>query len=216
LTPLLLLTVLNLAPGIQLADNVAGRHVALSEARIRLVSSEEDEGRPSLDSMTREQLAAEMRRLDETRPSLVGPIVLTAVGVGLLTGGYVLLNVFYGGLTGLSVTGNSTAVLLTYLGFLAVGLVTIAGVVLAIIGSVKLITRIVAKIRHGREVSEVQSRIDEVDRSPPSLAPPPPIPEPLPLAPVPDVPPPPPLPPPPPPPQANLVIPPAMQLVMTF
>ena len=67
----LLLTVLNLAPGIQLADNVAGRNVALSEARIRLISNEADD-RPSLEAMTREQLAAELRRLDETRQVWLG------------------------------------------------------------------------------------------------------------------------------------------------
>lgn len=201
MTSLLLLTLLNLAPGIQLADTVEGRHVALSDARIRLVSDDE-ETRPSIDAMTREQLTAELRRLDETKPSLVGPIVLTAVGLGLGVGGYVGISILAASLFASGSAGGIGVVLL-YVGFILVGVACIVGIVLAIVGTVKLITRIIGKVKHGREVSEVQSRLDTMG-SQPQLVPPPPEEAPLPL------------PPPPPPPQANLVVPGAMQTVMTF
>lgn len=199
----LLLLALNLSPGIQLADNISARNVALSDARIRLVSDDE-ETRPSLDTMTREQLVAELRRLDETRPSLVGPIVLLSVGVALAVPGYIVLNMLMGGLLGsaASITTNGSAVAVMYLAFVGVGVLCIVGIVLVIIGVVKLIKRIIAKGAHNREVDELQNRIDNFQ--PQQLDQPPPPPPAL-------------FPPPPPPPaEANLVVPGGLRTVMTF
>jgi hypothetical protein len=202
LTGLLLATLLNLSPGIQLADNVEARNVALSEARLPLlfVMSDDDEDvRPSIDAMTREQLAAELRRLDDTRPGLGGPIALMVVGVALAVPGAGI--VLAGVSAGLGFSGSyGSAVALVFAGF-GVALLVV-GVILAIVGSIKLVGRISARRAHSADVDEVRKRIDTLDQAPPT-APPPPGPELMP-------------PPPPPPPQANFVMPGAMQTVMTF
>lgn len=196
------MSLLNLSPGIQLADNVAARNVALSDARFRLVSDEEDEARPSLEAMTQAQLTAELRRLDETRPSLVGPIVMLVVGAALAVPGYIVINILSPTLLtlGTNATMNGTAVLLAYLGFIGAGVLCIVGIVLVIIGTVKLIRRILAKKGHSEEVLAVQQRLDTINAQPPAVpeAPPPPLPPPPPLA----------------PPSASLVIP--LRTVMTF
>ncbi len=197
MTALLLATLLNLSPGIVLADNVSARHVALSEARLPLlfVSDDEDEKRPSIDAMTREQLAVELRRLDESRPSLVGPIVLMSVGAVLTFPG---IGVFLVGVADLS---SSSIVPYLLVGFGAI-MITV-GAILLLIGTIKLATRFGARRAHAEEVDEVQKRIDAIDQA---MPPPPPG------TPGPDIMP----PPPPPPPQANLVTPARMQTVMTF
>lgn len=195
------MSLLNLSPGIQLADNVAARNVALSDARFRLVSDEEDEARPSLEAMTQAQLTAELRRLDETRPSLVGPIVMLVVGAALAVPGYIVINILSPTLLtlGTNATMNGTAVLLAYLGFIGAGVLCIVGIVLVIIGTVKLIRRILAKKGHSEEVLAVQQRLDTINAQPPAVPEaPPPLPPPPPLA----------------PPSASLVIP--LRTVMTF
>jgi len=201
LTGLLLATLLNLSPGIQLADNVESRNVALSEARLPLLFVSDDDGpRPSLDAMTREQLAVELRRLDETKPSIVGPIILLSVGGAVAIPGLylVLTNVGYLGTT-------STAVRIATFIVLGVGAVMITvGAILALVGGIKLATRLGERGRHAQDTDEVRKKIDALDQAAPPPPPPPPGPDMLPP------------PPPPPPPQANLVVPGGMQTVMTF
>lgn len=197
MTGLLLAVLLNLSPGIQLADNVSARHVALSQARLPLVFVSDEDVRPSIDAMSREQLAVELRRLEENKPSLVGPIVLLSVGGALaIPGVYILL-------TGLSSLGYYSSGFEAFLAvvFVGVGVAFLtAGVILAIVGGIKLATRLVGRGKHLEEVEEVRKRIDALDQTIPVPPPPPEL--------VP--------PPPPPPPQANLVIPGAMRTVMTF
>ena len=196
MTALLLATLLNLSPGIQLADNVEARHLALSDARLPLLFVSDDEERPSIDAMTREQLAVELRRLDDTRPSLVGPIVLLGVGAALAIPGAVLV------ITGLPYLAFRAEALVGALFIFGGGILLTVGVVLALIGGIKLAVRVGARSRHAEETDEVRKRIDTMDQTVP---PPPP-------GPAPDAMP----PPPPPPPSANLVVPGGMQTVMTF
>src|SRR4051812_28790768 len=90
---LMLASLLQLSPGVQLADSTGYRHVGLSD---RLIFVDGDETpRPSLDQMTRAQMESEARRLEGERPSLIGPIVLLAVGGGVAIVG---LGVAYSGL----------------------------------------------------------------------------------------------------------------------
>lgn len=198
MTALLLATLLNLSPGIQLADGAGVRNVALSEARLPflLVSDEEDDKRPSIDAMTREQLVSELRRLDDTRPSLGGPIAALSVGVVLGISGAAVAFV------GVGVIGFSgSAQILTYALLGVGGAMVIVGAILILVGTIKLATRFGAIRAHRDETDEVQKRIDAIDQKLP------------PMAPSPDLLPP---PPPPPPPQASRLLPGAMATVMTF
>ncbi|MBS1151946.1 MAG: hypothetical protein H6Q89_3644 [Myxococcaceae bacterium] len=204
MTGLVLVTLLNLAPGIQLADNVASRHVALSEARFQLVSDDEDAPRPTLDSMTREQLAVELRRLDDTRPGLGGPIAMLSVGVVLAVPGVAL------GILGLSLVaveagmkaGAGTAV--GYLVMAGGGVFVLVGTILLIVGVVKLIKRIGARREHTEEVNQIQQRLDTLDQQPAPLPGPPPVPPPAPELAA------------PPPPQASWVVPGELITLATF
>ena len=193
MTALVLAALLNLSPGIQLADNVESRHVALSEARLPLVFVSSDELRPSIDAMTREQLAAELRRLEDTRPSLVGPIVLLSVGAVLAIPGAALIAIGVGNLGGTSFV----EVLMIAGG----AMLTITGVVLVLVGGIMLAVRLVRRGGHAADVDEVRMRIDVLDQTLPTPA-----------APATELVP----PPPPPPPRANLVVPGGLRTVMTF
>ncbi len=197
MTGLLLATLLNLAPGIQLVDNVGARHLALSEARFTplLVSDDDRVPRPTLDQMSREQLAAELRRLDDERPSLGGPIATLVVGVALIVPGF---GITVGGVIGLianargAVMGLTTAsLILTGIGF---AMVTV-GIILCIVGGVKLGLRIKDRTLNGREADEIRRRIDAREWGQP---------QPVPMA------------PPPLPAQSSLVVPGDLQTVMTF
>ena len=156
MTHLILLSVLNVAPGIQLADNVDARHVALSDPGIR----QDDDGLPRVDAMTQGQLVAEQRRLDETRPSLVGPAVLLGVGGGLSISGAILFELVLGSITariGLSdVVG-------AYFGLVLCSVAIGVGIVLAIVGTVQLVRQFIAQGRHAADTSAVQNRLDAIN-----------------------------------------------------
>jgi hypothetical protein len=199
MTGLLLATLLNLSPGIQLIDNIGARNVALSDARFRplLVSEDERTPRPMFEQMTREQLVNELRRIDESRPGLGGPIALLAVGVALIIPGG---GVTIAGLIGLIASLRTSAMVAFTTAsaiVLGVGVVMVGvGIILAIVGGVSLGVRIKDRALNGREADEVRRRIDALDNGQPL-----PVPVPSAL---------------PPPPQANFVVPGAMQTVMTF
>lgn len=207
MTGLLLATLLNLSPGIQLADNVAARNVALSEARLPLlfVSDDEETKKPSIDAMTRDQLAAELRRLDETKPSIVGPIVMLAIGAPLVIGGSLIVIEGLGNIAAVSGTTFSATFGAYFVGYFLIiagaAFITV-GAILAIIGGIKLAMRLGSKRAHTEETDEIRKRIDTMDQAAPPPQPPPP-PELMP-------------PPPPPPPQANFVVPGQMMTMMTF
>ena len=197
MTGLLLAALLNLSPGIQLADNVSARHVALSDVRFRplLVSDDEKVPRPMFEQMTRDQLAAELKRLDDERPSLGMPIGLLVAGAALIIPG---IGVTAVGVIGLiasargAVMGLLTAsAILTGVGFV---MVTV-GIILAIVGGVTLGVRIKGRHLNGNEADELRRRLEALDNG-----------QPLPV----------PMPAPAPAPEANFVVPGAMQTVMTF
>ncbi len=192
---LVLVSALNLAPGITLADNVGSRSADLG-ARIRFVRDDDDK-RPSLDAMTREQLARELKRLEETMPSFGGPIAAMAVGFPLGIAGAVMV---YFGVA--MFEGASSAVLAGAALVVFGGAMVITGFIIALIGSIKLATRFGARAAHREQIDEVQQKIDAIDQAPVNTPLPPPDEAP---------PPPPPL-----PPEANLVRPGPMITVMTF
>ena len=207
---LLLATVLNLSPGISLADNVESRHVALSDIRTRLqFVSDDDDKRPSLDAMTREQLAVELRRLDGTRPSLVGPIVLLSLGAAFAIPGAVLMvtslaAIAVNGTPNFGSSGTSgLSAAIPYFTFIGGAVLATVGVILVLIGGIKLPFRLKARSAHSREVDDVKKQIDVVDKAP--VAPPVVVP------PADAIP-----PPPPPPPQANLIVPGQLQTLWAF
>lgn len=197
---LVLVSALNLAPGITLADHAAAYPDGFT-GRVRLVADEEDDGdkRPSLDAMTRTQLARELKRLEDARPSFAGPIVAMAIGYPLLIAG---LAVAFVGFGSFAISSSST---LAIVGFLLVGvgaIMGVAGFIVALIGTIKLATRFGARRASAEEIDEVQRKIDELDQRPvvqplppPDIAPPPP---------------------PPLPPEANLVRPGPMMTLATF
>ena len=209
MTGLLLATLLNLSPGIQLADNVESRHVVLSEARFRpqfVADYAEDGPRPNLDAMTRDQLDSELRRLDESKPNIVGPIVLLSVGGGLAIPGTYFLYLAISAATNATGSFASLSIVVAYFAGIVGGLFLTAAVVMIVIGAITLPMKLSAKKAHDADTSAIRRRLDSMAPGAPPEAPPPPPP------PGPDSVP----PPPPPPPQANLVVPGAMQTLMTF
>ncbi len=168
MTALLLATLLQFSPGIGLVDNVQARHIALSSARFAPLLVSEDEGvpRPMFDQLTREQLSAELRRLDETRPGLGGPIATLAVGVALIIPG---LGITAGGLIGLIASARGTVMGFTTAAAIVLGvgfvMVTV-GIILAIVGGITLGLRIKARTLNGREADEIRHRLDIMDPVP--------------------------------------------------
>ena len=189
----ILVSLLTLSPGIQLADNVESRHVALAD-RIQLVV---DEGlRPSLDVMTREQLAAELRRIDETRPSIVAPIVSLAIGLAFAIPGTYLLASNFAAATGCCAFNQGEAILAG--GFGTTLLIT--GVIFLAVGGGLLPFRLNKANTIDAERELIRMKINALDQGAPPPVPPPPGPD---VA-------------PPPPPQARNMIPGGMQTILTF
>lgn len=190
LSGFLVATLLNLSPGVQLADSTGYRHVGLSDRIVRVDDEVQPQPLPSIDQMTRAQMETEVRRVEAERPSLAMPIVLLSVGVGAAVTGIVLAETGY--LSWLSANAlfsrggrglqTSEAILL---GVGAVALVV--GVVLIIVGAVKLKHRINERRSYGEKLDELHQRIDQGGT--PQV--PPPAEDPM-------------VPPPPPPPQAGV------------
>jgi hypothetical protein len=170
-----LVAVLNLAPGIQLADTTGPRHVGLLGGGRVVFVSDDEAPTMSIDQMTRDQQVNELRRIEENRPSLVGPIVLLSIGGALLIEG--VYNLFSGLYTvGLGGTIYATA------GYIVLGIGAISitvGVILGVIGLVKLLGRLSARREAASQIDELHRRIDS---APPVGIPPPPPPMPPPSA----------------------------------
>lgn len=152
MTGLLVITLLGLSPGVQLADAVP-RHSHL----IQLVDDES----PDLTRMNRDDLYYELRRLEAARPTLVVPIVLLGLGAGL---GFAGLGLF-----------------LTYdaLGIVVLtGLVLVGAAVLVIVGGIMLAVRLARRASYAEQIDLVHQRMDDLERRAPELPPPPPPPPP--------------------------------------
>ncbi len=193
MTGLLLATLVHLSPGTLLLDNVEARNVALCDVRFSPLFASDDERvpRPMFEQLSREQLIAELRRLDETRPGLGGPIALLSVGVALIIPG---VGVTIGGIIGLIASkagvsmGVATGISAVVMG---VGVIMVAvGIVLTIVGAISLGARIRTRSINGKQMDEVRRRLDALDNGQPLGGPTPA--------------------------QANFVIPGPLQTVMTF
>ena len=160
------------------------------------ISEDERTPRPMFEQMTREQLVAELRRLDTERPSLGMPIALLAVGVALAVPGFGVTAI---GLIGLLSSTQTMVMGLTAVSAILTGvgiIMVTVGVILAIVGGVSLGVRIKGRSNNGKQADEVRRRLEAVDNGQPI---------PVPAAALPAL-----------PPQANFVVPGAMQTVMTF
>src|SRR5687767_2751757 len=134
MTGLLLATLLNLSPGIQLVDNVQGRKVALSEVRFRpiFISDDERKARPPFEQLSRDQLVAELHRVENERPGLGGPIAILAVGVALAVPG---LGVTAIGLIGIFASTQTTT--------MSMGLIAAGSIIVAAVGFVMVTVGII-------------------------------------------------------------------------
>ena len=156
MTGLLLTCLLGLSPGVQLADSQAQRH-------IRLVAYD------PYYNMGKDDLLAELSKLDANNPSLVTPVVMLGIGVAF----------FIGAAIGFAIVDTS---------YVAAGVGVLCGIgaaVFIIVGAVMLGIRLVARARYTSDVAAVQRRLDELQRNPgtgPELPPPPPPPPPPPGA----------------------------------
>ncbi len=167
MTGLLLAALLNVSPGIALTDTMEARHAFL------YVAQDERVPRPMFEPLSREQLVAELARIDGVRPGLGGPIALLAVGLALAVPG--------GGVTAAGLIGllASSRLMSMGLGTLisavltGVGVVMVTvGVILAIVGGVTLGVRIKARSTNGKEADEIRRRMEALEAGQP-LPPPP-------------------------------------------
>ncbi len=109
-----------------------------------------------------EQLQRESRRLNDLRPSLVGPIVLLAVGAGITV--FLGVPFLLSGVSILYATGVA--------GFLIAGLVfAVPGVAMIVIGSIWLSSRIAERREAGEQIDEIEMRIRNYREAPSSGVP---------------------------------------------
>lgn len=109
-----------------------------------------------------QDLRAEYQRLDESRPGLAGPIVMLAIGVPCLAVGAGLLYTFLV----YSVSVYTIPILIIGLALIAVGLV------LGIVGGVKLGRNIRERNDIGRQMEDIKRQIDALESAPPPPPPP--------------------------------------------
>ncbi len=128
---------------------------------------------PLLPGMSREQLKEEWRALDESRPSLGGPIGMLAGGGAMAFASIYFLLYGVASLYVQSVgVASATTVGVVLLGVGAALL--IGGVILAVIGGVRLGAVLRERRQIGERMDELQRQIDQVDRG--DAPPPPPAP----------------------------------------
>ena len=151
-----LLTILLCA---SLADSVGDR-------RVRLVADDAAEGR-TISEMTQEQLGAEYQRINQSRPSLLGPIALTGLGLASGFGGpylcYLSLGLLFGNIYGAGTQG----LVLLVLG----GVAFFAGIACVIAGVIALVIAIRGEAAASAKLAEVRSRLQVLPsaNSPPTL-----------------------------------------------
>jgi hypothetical protein len=147
-----------------------------SHYKVRL--AEYDVPPPNYNGWTREQLQHEYNRLEESRPSLVGPIVMLSIGVVLTPPGAYFLAAGIGTLFYALGAGGSYAAgafMITAIIYMVVGLVLLVpGVVLLIMGAVKLPGAIRGRSAINEQMDDVRSRINSNEGAPAAPPPPPP------------------------------------------
>ena len=110
-----------------------------------------------------QELRAEYQRLEEGRPGIVGPIVMLAIGVPCLIVGIAFLYTFliYGAFD------------LAWLPVLFLGIAFgVVGLILGIVGGVKLGRNIRDRGQIGREMEDIKRQIDALESAPPPPPPP--------------------------------------------
>jgi hypothetical protein len=123
-----------------------------------------------VEQMTREQLQAELADLGAEKPSLGGPIALTAVGGVLTLGAWACIGL------GLTLVVGSASEFATAWGFVIAGVGVVAGIVgavLLIVGLVKLFTRLGERRTYQQRIDDVKARLEAIDREAPAPPPPP-------------------------------------------
>jgi hypothetical protein len=135
--------------------------------RVDAVVADDTQPQVPLDQMTREQLRAEYRRLDESRPSLGGQIAAVVLGgVTIASGVIVLYGSFIVALFG---TAPITAIVI------GCGLI-LGGAAVLTVGIIMLKAVIAERRPYGEAMQEIQERLDnkyEENHPPEQRAPPP-------------------------------------------
>ena len=143
------------------------------------------------DSMSREQLLLEKRRLEDDMPGLAGPIILMASGAGsLLVGTYYVV--------------ATPSLLLGVAGYVFGAILLAGGVACAVFGIIWLVSRLNDRAPIRDHIAEIDRRLDSIYFAPPGMRYPSQQPD--------SVPP----PPPPPPPSAGLEVPPPQMVLARF
>lgn len=155
MTGIFLVAVLGLSPGVRLADSVGPRHAGLIGGTIRLV--DDQSYAHDLEAMTRDEVQAEITRLESSRPGLVGPIVLLSVG-----GGLTILSILF------------FAVEATIAGAVFI----VPGAALGIVGGILLGVRLAGRGTYVAQLRAAQRRLDALEPQPPPPPPPPDAPPP--------------------------------------
>lgn len=196
MTGLLLVALLNLSPGIRLADNFEQRRAELTQHRPTPPWYSEADELPQhvVEELNAKQLRGVLLILEERRPNYLLPSILFAVGLGVgIPVGLIAYSVFLSA----SSSANIIAAIFTvfFAGYLAVvaaacGLLALAGVAVFVVRGFQRNTYMAVEDR-------VRARLLAIEVKP--LPPPASPPETL-----------------PPPPQANFVVPRAMQTVISF
>lgn len=161
-----------------LATNAAMRGALLPELKhMALAAVAYDSDGPSLDDMTREQLQAELKRLEgQPSGSLVSPIVIASVGGASLVTGLIVLFASVATWDGVEFAAGAAVGVVLGLGFI------IAGAIMLPIGLVKLFRAIRENNANKERIGQIRSRLaspfDQAPPPPPALEdmPPPPPP----------------------------------------
>jgi hypothetical protein len=103
------------------------------------------------DGWTHEQLQTEYTRLEDSRPSIVGSVVMLSIGgVLLIPGAYCLI---------VGITTGSSTLGLGYVLAVIGGIMVVPGVILAIVGAVKLMNRLSEQKAIDGQTAELKQRM---------------------------------------------------------
>jgi hypothetical protein len=156
---------LTTAPAVYTAARLAGG----------LRYAQEPQGDLPVEALSREQLKEEWKALDESRPGLGGAIGLLGTGVVMaIVSIYVLIYgviLLYAESVGVGLGASTVAIVLLGVG----AALLIGGVVLAIVGGVKLGSTLRERRRIGSRMDELQQQLDQLEGGGGTAPPPPPM-----------------------------------------
>jgi len=158
-------------------EHFAGALTSDTPVRLQRAAVYFQEGGPGfadvpVEQLSREQLQLEYQRLDREKPSIGGPIALTAVGGGLLFFGIIFFIYAVAGYLYAGFASELVVVAYVLLAFSAA--LSITGAVLLTVGLVKMFTRIGQRRAYSQRMDDINARLESLDRSGSPPPPPPP------------------------------------------